>query len=189
MVKHILALLLLLLAACSYNISYVVEQPPGPPKKTPIIVHVDSDFSDEQQMLINRAFNAWEEAGNNSIIFRPRWYAERAGDFLSHRNSNHIFLWYLPKTESHFYPDELVDVFSIDGIVYRRYLQDQVVIFKDSPKEYFYVIALHEIGHLIGLQHIDRPSVMHVNSVSNCITKWDAHQLCDIYNCKPNPEC
>lgn len=185
MVKRILSLLFVFLfAACSYDLNYIVENVPGPAKKSPIVVHVDSNFSDKQKQDIKHAFIAWEVASKHTIVFQPLWDTERPGNFLDYRNSNRIFLWYLPKTKSHFYPSELMDHFSIDGVVYRRYIYDQVVIFKDSPKEHFYIIVLHELGHLLGLEHINyEKAIMHKNVTSKYITDWDQHQLCDIYKC------
>lgn len=160
----------------------------------PIEIRIDPTFDSQQMMAIQSVFNRWQTASDNVVTFKPIWSFPRPGFYkdVYRDNTGNIYMWYLDKDRKHFTTKQIMDFWENGGFVnYKEHNPTaHVVIFKDQPKSAFIRIVLHEIGHLIGLQHIEnKTAVMHPNATSGCITQWDAHQLCSIYNCKPRPEC
>lgn len=49
-------------------------------------------------------------------------------------------------------------------------------------------VTIHELGHLIGLQHTKKPSIMHKNINHNVLypTYLDAVEFAKLYGCEPN---
>lgn len=65
-----------------------------------------------------------------------------------------------------------------------------VMIFKEASGRYFYSVVLHELGHLLGIQHLPGDAVMNrIVSSRGCLRLEDVEALCRLYRCKPHPEC
>ena len=74
------------------------------------------------------------------------------------------------------------------------YVKDagNIIIFSEyEGNKKFYNVVLHELGHMLRLKHVDNKRAIMYEKLNgqNCITQFDAKQLCKIYKCKPNPEC
>lgn len=177
------------LNSCSVKYTYNVSRQPSDGLQQPVKIYIDKKFSSKEEGLINVAFVAWERASNYTVSFIPVWGSTTPENFLEGRYSENSYMWLLDKTEKHFTSSELQRIFYIDGNVVYRTPSPQIIIFKTSYEGGFYRIVLHEIGHMLGLSHIDGSAVMNKNATSYCITSMDADQLCKIYDCTPRPEC
>ena len=163
-------------------------------REQPIVISIDRDFTSDQQSHIDNAMHAWETASSGKVKFVTTWDVFRPGPlqlFIPLKSDQGIFLWYTHKDKYQLSPSMLEDAIPWGGLTIFGPGEHSVhvIIFQDTPKQVFYDVALHELGHLIGLNHINGRSVMHKNVVSNCITELDAKQLCELYGCDPKPDC
>lgn len=158
----------------------------------PIHIQVDKKFDQVQRASIAKAFAVWEDMSDHKIKFVVEWDRSQPSRFSNHHleKDGGIFLWSLTK-------DELNDSQKDDWSGYIGLTQfgsgnnsANVIVFNDCGESHFYAVALHELGHLIGLNHIpNKFSVMSPHVSAYCITEYDADQLCDLYGCRPHPEC
>lgn len=167
---------------------------PGVKRQNPSMqISIDKDFSLFQQLYIQKAFDAWSHASQNKLTFTLNWNARKPGrysDYAKPQPESGIFFWSLPKAET---PEWQVDDWKTywGVMVYGRGENSgNLIIFDEVSLEKFYAVALHEVGHLIGLKHIEKVwSNMHPSAVADCLTSHDVEQLCKMYGCVPNPEC
>lgn len=169
-------------------------------KSQPSIINIDDSFTKDEQNQIIKALHTWEWASSNRVYFiyylnkpKPGYYKEYHKKYF---NDNSFFMWKINK-------EDIKDNLTLDIINstknYTGYWDGwaNIAVFMDrfekiSYNTLFYNIVLHEIGHSIGMKHIEGPiSVMNPDGglISKCITKLDAEQLCLIYDCKLRYQC
>lgn len=159
-----------------------------------IKVYVDSEFDTSEEIAINTALNVWRNVSNDFIRFDIIWEHTKPGRLENYfwvKQFNHsVFIWKADSTSTSVEFDNK----------YASYagfwdLHGNVVIFADridKENNQLYNVIVHEIGHMLGLKHIEyEKSVMQPKAIdiSDCITKDDAYRLCLIYGCDPQPEC
>lgn len=190
-----LTLILLMIPACNLKPSKTYW--PGTnfgTRSQPVHILVDEDFSTVEQSDIHAAMRAWEVASSGKVKFIPTWGVNKPGQFKYNRFlifDQGIFFWHLPKNSVHFTETQLIDVKPLGGLTLFGPGSNSahVIVFSDVPQRIFYAVSLHELGHLIGLNHIKANAVMHENVKAACITPLDAQQLCELYECVPKPDC
>ncbi|HVI39647.1 MAG TPA: matrixin family metalloprotease [Anaerovoracaceae bacterium] len=188
-------LITLLIAGCIPFLSGATwPNTPGERRDQPVHVNIDKDFSVQQRKWIAQAMDAWEIASSGKVKFQPVWDVSKPGPFQQiypFNWSQGIFMWDLPKDPYNLSPSQLEQAKPLGGLTIYGPGQNaaHVIVYTDVPDKLFYAVALHELGHLIGLNHIDGKAVMHKNVKAQCITALDAQQLCEIYGCKPKPNC
>lgn len=172
-----------------YNLPTVQVTAP-PPAYGNKIVYVDDTFTPEQETAIFNATLAWENASSGKIKITPYFKNKRPGkiqDFYkTSYKDNSIFIWNISDKDL---DDNFMAKF--DNFVGYWDTKANILIFTDRIYNNFYNIVLHETGHSLGLVHYNENylTVMRFAAASVCITEVDAQQLCDIYNCNPQPEC
>lgn len=159
-----------------------------------IRIYIDNEFSKSQEASINRAFKAWSSASYNYIKFEHIYRHNKPGrleDYFWHKQyDNSIFIWNANINSMSKEFD-----YNTSGFTGFWDIHGNVVIYTDriNWEGYnLYNVALHEIGHMLGLKHIEyEKSVMQPKTmdIASCITSDDAYRLCLIYGCVPNPEC
>ncbi len=161
-----------------------------------IHIKIDRDFSQKEKELIARAFHSWEVASQNKLRFILTWNQPKPGDYKNHLNPSEnagIFLWHLPKKPAEAdarYPSGWKIYYGLMNYG-RGENSGNIIVFKKIPKDKFYSVVVHEVGHLIGLNHNSELtwSIMHPSAVAHCITQLDAEKLCKLYNCTPISQC
>ena len=163
----------------------------------PVVVHVDSSFTFVERLRIKRAMTTWEKASNNRISFLPIWDVDKPGlykDFAKAHVDQGIFLWRLDLNDStHFTPIQQAKYAHFSGMFTNGPGENSgnIVLFESVRETSFYKVTLHELGHVLGLDHVETKEniVMQKRVQSNCITTLDAALLCNLYKCKPKAEC
>lgn len=165
-------------------------------KEQPLVIYIDSAFTSAEKESIRQAMLTWQKTGNGKIWFVPIWSVPKPGRLRNMEKpgkNQHIFFWRLNRKDNYHISESLKEKLKDKNgyfIPGPGHDSAHLLIFPDSfdPKD-FYKVALHELGHLLGIQHIEQPGVMNEFAASSCITKYDAQVLCDIYLCEPVSEC
>lgn len=161
---------------------------------TTLTIKIDKHFDLAQQIQIQKAFDTWTKMSDYKLIFnlefnkpRPALYKE----WSAPTKSAGLFFWNLEKTQTQMTPDQIEQWKTYWGLMVYGDGEDSgnIIVFQNTTEDNFYSVALHEIGHLIGIGHIHTTSVMHPSAIVNCITPLDAIELCKLYHCIPKPEC
>lgn len=155
-------------------------------------IKIDKDFSQWQKDVLKLAFDDWERASNYKIKFEIKWDEPKPGKWI-HENDyedNDNFMWRVDKKNI---SPRLQQRWS-DYLGLMLYNESEksgnVIIFDNTPDYKFYSVALHEIGHFLGLKHINgAPVVMHPNAVGTCLSRYDVELLCSLYGCEPISQC
>lgn len=194
--KRIIAFLLvvvMMISACCYG-QQQLKYPDiiGQPRTQPMVIAIDKEWSTLHQMLIFQAMTDWEKASGGKVKFIVIWDQPKPATYKnwSLTEKSGIFLWKMPRSST-----QLPSVLEKD---WKRYYgvtmygpgeSVDVIIFDDVDISKFYGVALHELGHLLGMKHNKEKSNLHPNVLMDCISPIDAEQLCMMYGCVPNPNC
>lgn len=159
-------------------------------------VRVDAAFTTQQREKILQAFQAWETATSGILSFELVWDVPKPGpfkDFESPGKDAGLFFWSLAKTEQQGTPALLEDWKKLWGQMDFGDGENSgnILVFEDVPEDKFYAVALHEVGHLVGMEHEadDAWAVMEPHARGNCIAAADAQQICRLYGCTPKAGC
>ena len=194
--------LLFLLLACSSTISTSKDTPLialssrcqlGERRNQPLNISIDPAYSPYKKYVLKKAFLAWEKASGGRVKFVVEWGRKSRRPLKENPAFNAgIFFWSVKKDSANLSDRQLTDWQNWDGVAVLGpgYNSVNVVIFDHVMGARFYPVALHEIGHVLGLAHEGKKhAVMGEYAQSNCITMIDALQLCKIYGCVPRPDC
>ena len=158
-------------------------------KKT-YTVFIDDTFTTLQEAMIYNAANSWGNASSKKIqiitYFKIQKYGKIENFIYKKYKDKSIYMWNIE-------PDDLNNDLTLRFNLFAGLWDTtgNILIFNQKTGDRFYNVALHELGHMLGLPHYDYnySTVMRYMYASNCITEIDAEELCKIHNCKPMPEC
>lgn len=206
-VKFLFKILWLLIVplACSSNITYHSKTKNF---NQPLNIFIDKKFTFEEQMIITKAFHAWEVASSYVAKFNihystPRPHLYKVENSPRPEPNTGVFVWQVDpydNSDKSFadnlkkeYQDKQWLGLHIPG---KKSNEKDSYIFlfmryKAEDKEKFYGVILHEIGHLLGLRHDEdnENALMHPTKGPPCITKYEAYRLCKLYDCTPKQDC
>lgn len=179
----------LVYGTCNFKyppIHEVVLYDPGPKATFPIDLWVTDEFEAWQVESIDLQIARWRKATKDQAIFvlHPGWHP----DFPFSEDSYIAFgkktMWRKSTTDPVVAPLVVRHGF-FDGIAKGNF----IVVIDDPPnsKAVFENIVAHELGHMMGLQHLsdDHMGLMHKGGGQNNITNWDVYQFQYLYGLIP----
>lgn len=156
-------------------------------------IFIDNEFSIYQKKSIEDAFRSWEITLNGKLHFILNHGYPRPGILKEalKRRDNYNFFWSLSNTDNHNLTNEMVKQ-NYAGLNIRTENYQFLIVFKENEND-TYKVALHEIGHMLGLGHRKQTEISIMNPglelMADCITKEDAENICKIYDCEPIINC
>ena len=190
-----IALFAVACSSCVHRSGKKADSPSAHSSLYLVNVNVDAAFTAPQRAALHTAFLAWRNASSGMVVIVPHWGKQKPYPFREHiipREGDGVFFWSLDKFDVFNMTIDLAEEFehTLGVMIPADTAGDKhVVVFEDVDPAMFYRVALHELGHALGLPHMRRRAVMHPHVASACITEYDAAKLCAIHHCIPKPEC
>lgn len=142
------------------------------------VVYVDSSFSYFQNQIIARSLEDWEEASGHEF----RYEIVFSDDLNTEQVNGVIKILNIAPTEENEYGHAYMD-FDLKTL---RTVSGLIIMNSKIRDEQFRQVVLHEIGHILNLDHQDSESIMiHLIADTNInrIQYKDVVNLCDIWKC------
>lgn len=165
-----------------------------------IHLRVDTSFTQPQRIAIAEGASRWERSTKGAIQFDVTMYQKPDNfdpvlEFLDNPGISNQNIYETDHTVFIWNADfgkllvlETLLGFSVNGFTPGNYI---ALVPNRMTIPELTVAVVHELGHLLGLQHTK--TIMDVDATSNCITAADMLQFCQVYNCDletdTHPEC
>lgn len=157
---------------------------------------VDPKFTRSQRDMIQKACDTWNEATSKKVAFLIHWAVDRPApyqEFEGYPEEDHIYVWFIDKDNAEDVSPELKEEWApYAGLMVPG--NSSLIIYQSIVPNHFYRVALHEVGHMIGLEHtpVGVWSIMEPHARSYCMTQYEYDAACVYYNCVPmkqDPRC
>lgn len=177
---------MLLLVWCNYSAPIVSPHKIGHPTRIHKILYIDPNFSDEEVVYIRWAADDWEKVTKGIVSFEILMMPQKIID-----GTKGIIIYKV----NNYHPDIILLDRTSHNETFGFYNQNhqlpniELVANRLNRKNWKQTI-LHELGHAIGLEHIEGEegigTLMYssIENGSSNITKTDLEYFCKIYRCK-----
>lgn len=161
-----------------------------PPQSTPTHFHktlyLDPSFSPQEKAIIAEVAKEWTENTNHIAEFDIAQLPSNKVDLV-----NGILVLRV----SHRYPEIVLlnallpEGNEMLGLFNNRKIVPRLELIMDRTGDDTDVVALHELGHAVGLGHNEKPFTLMYPMIemgSNHITDEDLEEFCKLYRCQLN---
>lgn len=161
--------------------------PPNTQSLNQYNICIDKSFTDFENLIIKDQFKLWQYKINNRVIFK---FKENCDVDIKAFISNQSDVLVLNFTKSNDFIIEL-DKEQDEGMLTVGVYNQKTIKFiglmtyRINNYDKFKKVTLHEIGHLLGLDHGEKNTVMfkHVTDQTEELTDHDIKEFCKIYKC------
>jgi len=164
--------------------SIVADEPHRGTRMFPVEIYVMTPLTATQKMILRNAAEHWrlDTYGLVDIVFIYDHQHVWSFDPRKDANSDIKTFWILPDDDPGLVSVE-VDIGFFSGATGGNFI---IVPMSETADGALYVIVRHELGHLIGMRHLNSscPGLMTKRGANGGVfTECDAAQLCDLYDC------
>lgn len=154
--------------------------------------YLDSDFNAMQAQAIKNAFDEWSKDTKNMVRFNYLGLIKMRDKDPTKIVDKNIIIKYI--STDPFIVEQQKQYSNGDYVGFQAITLDGdhivigIVVDKMKTSEYLKLDTMHELGHAIGLPHIDSgPAIMNslMDKSLKCLTIVDMENLCNFYNCNP----
>jgi len=179
-------LLLIVINYCNLHNIPNIDYPIIP--KVHKTLYVDKTFTNDEIEIIQEAILEWERCTNKIATFTIKENFD-SKDYSSINDVNAIILL---KFKSNNPMVKYLDLYHKNNLL-GFYIKESIIpVIGIIPervftKDYYYSLVLHEIGHSMGMSHInDQDTVMYplIDKSSIHLSESDLNEFCKIHKCK-----
>ncbi len=205
LLKHVLIWLAFVLALgcgrsdslpAAEHVPFSTQDEAGAAPAKEFTLYVDPKFTASQRSMIQNACNVWTEATRHKVAFSVYWDVQRPGPyqfFEGFDTPNLIYVWFLDKSD----PIDVTPKMRAEWATYSGLMSPNttsLIMYQSIMPYYFNKVIIHEVGHLIGLEHTPEGvwSLMEPHAEAHCLTQYEYDAACILYNCVPlkqDPAC
>lgn len=148
---------------------------------------IDHSFSEFENLLIKDQFKLWQQKINNKVAFKFKDNCNvDVKSFIA--NQSDIMVLNFDQPNDYIYEldkDQDPGMLTI-GVYHNKTIKFiGLITYRITNYDKFKKVTLHEIGHLLGLNHGKKNTIMykHVSDQTGDLTDDDIKEFCNIYKC------
>lgn len=167
------------------------------------ILHIDPDFTIQEQLMIQSAAAEWENVTNHFVSFSYLPYPQfdplqPQMEYEPWQNtvcSKHVLIMKMYSTDYVIQEIEQKIGYQIAGYTNRNMNEEcgleSIYVVSNRTKDGFWLrtIMLHELGHELELDHSSHYNAIMFSNIHidvKCLTQNDLDDFCDIWGCNSN---